>query len=116
MKNIIAVVFVLTTSSTMAETWIKLNINDPNAIKIIDKDSIIKKNGLVYYRMKDMHRDGSYSINYFEHNCLGRKRSLPKMEQYSSTGEKLTTTEYHNLKWHSYQRNEASLKLESILC
>ncbi|MFL4391271.1 hypothetical protein [Acinetobacter baumannii] len=106
----------LVPSISGATTWVTLNSFDKDKIRIIDKDSIVRKNGYVSYRMKDISTDNSMSIIYFKTDCINKKRTIEKIERYSDSSELLTTTVFHDIKFHQYPRNKQMIQLENIVC
>lgn len=99
-----------------AETWITLDSFDKDSIRIIDKDSIVRKNGYASYRMKEVSTDNSISIFYFKTDCTNKKRTFEKQEDFSSSNELLRTTVFHDAKFFQYPRNKKMIQLENIVC
>lgn len=106
----------LVPSISGATTWVTLNSFDEDSIRIIDKDSIVRKNGYASYQMKDISTGNSMSIIYFKTDCINKKRAIEKKERYSDSNELLTTTVFHDIKFYQYPRNKQMIKLESIVC
>lgn len=99
-----------------ATTWITLNSFDKESTRIIDKDSIVRKNGYASYRMKYISTDNSTSIIYFKTDCINKKRTIEKKEQYSTTNELVSTTVFHDMKFSRYAQTIDLIKLENIVC
>ena len=106
----------LVPSISGAATWITINSFNNNQIKIIDKDSIVRKNNYAFYRMKDLHTDNSMTIIYFKTDCIKKKRMIEKKESFSNSNEFLTTTIFHDAKFYQYQRSKEMIQLENIVC
>lgn len=114
-KYLLSSVLILPSISDAA-TWITFDSFDKDSIKIIDKDSIIRKNGFASYRMKDISSDNSINIIYFKTDCLNKKRTIERKESFSNLNEPLTTTVFHDAKFFQYPRNKQMIQLENIVC
>lgn len=107
----IFLVFLLIPVTSNATNWTPVDPNDLS--HLIDKDSIKKKDGLVFYKTKVNALSEYYSIYYFQQDCKNGSERLYKEERYANIGDKLySTTTYHK---KNFNENPTSLR-NKIVC